>query len=120
MPSTYVVVEHAAEIASVLERHAIVFEETAEPLACKVKVSRFTVKPDAHARAALLSSEEREVLAPPGSLIIDLVQARGRLAVLLLDPRSNSSIFRFPQFAAMLDPKRDFFIHTVSKGVRRQ
>lgn len=120
MPSTYVVVEHADEIARVLERHGIVFEATPDALASEVTVSRFTVMPDTHSRATQVSSEEREVLAPPGSLVIDLAQARGRLAVLLLDPRSNSSIFRFPRFAAMVQPDRDFFVHAVSKGVRRQ
>jgi hypothetical protein len=43
------------------------------------------------------------VRAPPGSLLIDLDQRRGRQVALLLEPRSPSSLFHNPEFAALVE-----------------
>lgn len=50
---------------------------------------------------------------PAGTLMIDLAQTNGRLGMLLLDPRSNSSVFKFPEFAKLLQEKHEFFIYSV-------
>jgi hypothetical protein len=39
------------------------------------------------------------VTGRPGDLWIDLDQPRGRLAALILEPRSNSSLFRTPEYS---------------------
>jgi len=52
-------------------------------------------------------------------LLIDLVQARGRLVPVLLDPRSTSSLVRLPQFSSMLEAGKEFGIYRVRKGVVR-
>jgi hypothetical protein len=58
---------------------------------------------------------ERHIALPvhPGDLWIDLAQPLGRLAVLLLEPRSSSSLFRTPYFAEMLKVEEAFFVYRV-------
>jgi len=36
---------------------------------------------------------------------------------MLLDPRSTSSVFRYPDYAALLSPDREHFVYAAFKGV---
>jgi hypothetical protein len=49
-----------------------------------------------------------------GALWIPLDQPAGRLVPLLLDPRSNSSVFQEPAYAPLVRVGEDFFIARVS------
>jgi hypothetical protein len=119
MPSTLLVTEHQARIAAVLEQHHVVYEPLAEPMTVSVLASRYAAQANITERVPLLSAESRELVAPAGTLVIDTAQPNGRTAVLLLDPRSTSSVFRYPEFAKLVDATRDHFVYPVFKGVAR-
>ncbi|MFZ5654195.1 MAG: M14 family zinc carboxypeptidase [Pseudomonadota bacterium] len=53
--------------------------------------------------------------APAGALLIELDQRRGRQAVLLLDPRSSSSLFQYPEFAALFGAGRPPPLHALPR-----
>ena len=80
---------------------------------------RYAVQPNITERVQLLSAEARTLNAPAGSLLIDTAQPYGRVAVMLLDPRSTSSLFRYPAYAALVDPGREHFVYAVFEGVAR-
>lgn len=52
-----------------------------------------------------------------GSLRIDLFQPNGRVAALLLDPRSIGSISRYPEFAVLVVPEEKLFICRAFTGI---
>lgn len=63
-----------------------------------------------------MQEAHKTVLIDPGSLVIDLAQPGGRKALLLLDPRSTSSVFRYPDYAALVTPAADFFVYHATGG----
>ena len=67
----------------------------------------------------LLAETRRQIDIEPGGLFIDLTQPNGRLAALLLDPRATSSVFRYPEFAALVKPDEEFFVYRTFKGASR-
>jgi hypothetical protein len=119
LPSTLLVVEHQAEIAALLDRHGVLYDTLDEPMRVTVQAARYAVPANNLDRAQVLASERRELDAPAGTLAIDVAQPHGRTALMLLDPRSTSSAFRFPSFAALLAPGREHFVYPVFKGVAR-
>jgi hypothetical protein len=59
--------------------------------------------------------QRKRVTAQPGDLWIDLDQDRGRLAALILEPRSNSSLFRGPQYSPLVTPGKPLPIYRVPR-----
>lgn len=53
--------------------------------------------------------------AQAGALLVELDQRRGRQAALLLDPRSSSSLFHYPEFAALFGPGRPPPLHALPR-----
>jgi hypothetical protein len=119
MPSTLLIVEHQAALARLLDKHRIVYEALEQPMKVEVQASRFEAQANITERVAVLATEAREITAPAGTLAIDTAQANGRAAVLLLDPRSTSSVFRYPEYATLVTKERDHFVYPVFKGVAR-
>ena len=119
MPATYVISQPSDALRAALERHGIHYERQSQGLELPVVAERFAPPASANGQARLLSSIDKIITTTPGALLIDLVQSRGRLVPLLLDPRSTSSLFRLPQFAALLDAEREFGVYRVHKGVMR-
>jgi hypothetical protein len=119
MPSTLLVVDHQQAIAGLLDKHRIAYEALEQPTKVNVLASRFEAQANITERVKVLASDAREITAPAGTLAIDTAQANGRVAVLLLDPRSTSSVFRYPEYAAMVTRERDHFVYPVFKGVAR-
>ncbi len=119
LPSTLLVVDHQAAIAEVLDRHGVLYDTLEDPMTVTVQASRYTVPANNLDRARATASARREIDVPAGTLAIDVAQPHGRLAVLLLDPRSTSSVFRFPGYATLLAPGREHFVLPVFKGVAR-
>jgi hypothetical protein len=111
MPAAYVIRSHQAEIAALLDRQGIRYrtlesprsvqgvEFIAGPDVAVLRTSGSTLL-DTMSNPTLDKVRERRVRvkAKPGDLWIDLHQDRGRLAALILEPRSNSSLFRTPQY----------------------
>jgi hypothetical protein len=120
MPAAYVVRTHQAEIGALLERQGIRYRTLDAPR--RVHAVEFVAGP----RAALVANatpsgnpsmmiaavqnatldkvRERgvRVQTRPGDLWIDLDQPRGRLAALILEPRSNNSLFRTPEYSGLV------------------
>ncbi|SFE03750.1 M14 family metallocarboxypeptidase [Nitrosomonas sp. Nm166] len=116
-PPMLVITHHQDVIRPVLERHhvnhwRVLQSITAEVIAIHVKGRSNIVE-----RAELLAEIRKSISVKPGDLFIDLAQSNGRQAALLLDPRSTSSIFRYPEFAKLVVPEEEFFIYHTFKTV---
>ena len=119
MPATYVVPQPSDQLRALLEHHGIHYERQSLALELPVMADSFSAPQGVTGRVELQSSSARFLPTEAGALIVDLVQPRGRLVPLLLDPRSISSVFRLPEFAAQLIPGREFGVYRVHKGVLR-
>lgn len=101
-PAAYLVTAAQDLIRPVLDAQGIAYRQLDAPRDYRVLEEHFELPTEAGGRATLLRSTAVARETPAGSLIIELAQRRGRQAVLLLDPRSTSSLFRYPEFAARL------------------
>ncbi len=119
MPATYVVTQPSDALRAALERHGIQYQRQAQGFEVSVVAERYAPAPAADGRVAVLASTARLITAASGTLIIDLVQSRGRLVPLLLDPRSSSTRMRLPGFAPEREADREFGVYRVHKGVMR-
>lgn len=116
LPSTLLVTAEQRRIGEVLARHHVAYETLASPRQMDVIASRYAAQPNIIERVQQLSAEEKRLTAPAGSLVIDVTQPNGRVAVMLLDPRSTSSVFRYPAYAALIAPDREHFVYLSVKG----
>lgn len=89
-PQGYLIVAGQRLLRPVLDAQAIAYTRLDEPRML-------------WALGTAANSRAEAVRAPPGSLLVDLDQRRGRQAALLLEPRSSSSLFRYAEFAALID-----------------
>lgn len=115
-PARLYVTAHTAALAELLDRHLIRYRVLTKARRASVQVNHFDQRPTARARLATASTTRRSVDLPPGSLDIDLHQPGGLTALLLLDPRSPSSVFRYPDYAAWLQPGEAFFVYHSAGG----
>jgi hypothetical protein len=95
MPKAYLVRAHQPELGGLLDRHGIVYR-VLDAARTDWAIEFAAAPAAATADAALDGVRERavRVRAHAGDLWIDLNQPRGRLAALLLEPRSTSSLLR--------------------------
>ncbi len=118
-PPMMVVTANMDKLRPLLERHGINYWSLTQPTAATVIANRFEGRANIYDRVKVLEEARREVPVEPGSLFIDLNQPHGRLALLLLDPRSTSSVFRYPEYAQLVDATREFFVYRTFKGAIR-
>lgn len=119
LPSALLVTAEQRRVGEVLGRHHVDYEALVAPRRLEVLAGRYAVQPNITERAKLLSVEAKTLTAPAGSLLVDTAQANGRVAVMLLDPRSTSSLFRYPAYAALVEPGREHFVYPILKGVAK-
>lgn len=119
LPPMLAVARHGDLIQPVLDRHSIRYHEVEEATRAEVVATRVKVAPDMYARGKLLAETRKTVTLEPGSLLIDTAQPGGRVAALLLDPRANSSLFRYPEYTRLIQPEEEFFIYRTFKGATR-
>jgi len=120
-PAAYLVTAARDLIRPVLDAQGIAYRQLDAPHRYRVLEARFKLPAAPGGRATLLHSTTVAREAPTGSLVIELAQRRGRQAVLLLDPRSTSSLFRYPEFAARLgaeDPPPVYPVPATTGGNR--
>jgi rod shape-determining protein MreC len=98
-------------LRALLDRHGIRYRTLTQPARVRVLALRPAARPQLAQRLRPVQEAPRTVRIGPGSLIIDLAQPAGRKALLLLDPRSTSSVFRYPDYAALVTPGADFFVY---------
>lgn len=115
-PSALVVTEHADRLRGLLRHHGIHYRTLTQPARMQVLTLRLAVAPTLAQRLTRVQEAPRTVRIDSGSLVIDLAQPAGRKALLLLDPRSTSSVFRYPDYAALVRPGADFFVYHATGG----
>jgi hypothetical protein len=105
LPRAYVVHGHQAELAKLLDRHGIAYHRIGDAQnEWAVKFAPGNAKPRAAAAIDRLGERSSHFRALPGDLWVSLDQPRGRLAALILEPRSTSSLFRMPPYAQLCKP----------------
>jgi hypothetical protein len=110
LPAYLAVNDHVDVLRPFLDKHQVKYRQLKTPLEVSAIVNRYTPPATVKEGAALSATTEKVVLLDSGALLIDMQQPLGRMAMLLLDPRSTSSAFRQPPFAPLLVSERDFFI----------
>jgi hypothetical protein len=120
-PSAYVVTAHQESMRRLLDRHHITYQVSAAPTDASLVLARVLASEPVAGRHGWgytrYALEERvaTIAVPPGALLIPLAQPAGRLIPLLLDPRSNSSVFQEPAYAPLVKVGEDFFIARVAE-----
>ncbi|HEX4975101.1 MAG TPA: M14 family zinc carboxypeptidase [Pseudomonadales bacterium] len=111
LPRALAITQHQSEMARFLEAQSIAFVALKNKQKTTATLNHFVWDNNPLSGAVLQNSSTREVELAPGTLLVDLSQPRGRLAMLLLDPRSNSTIFIDPDYKTLLEAKQTFFIY---------
>jgi hypothetical protein len=116
MPTAYVVRDHQAELSALFDRHGIVYH-TLE--VARTEWAAEFAHDSAKKRSAAVIDQftERPVRlrALPGYLWVSLNQPRGRLAALILEPRSTSNLFRTPQYMQLCTPGESLPIYRIPR-----
>lgn len=118
VPARYVIARHGEQIQQILARHGVVAKPLTKSLTVEVTALRVDASTDNKQRVRVIGQELRSLKAEPGILMIDLDQTNGRLATLLLDPRSTSSIFRYPRYRDLINAREEFFIYASARKDR--
>lgn len=118
-PPMLIITRHQDRVRPMLERHGIHYWSVAQPTAAEVIAARFKPRANIYERVEMLTETRHLLDIEAGGLFIDLSQPNGRTAVLLLDPRATSSLFRYPEFAALVVPDEEFFVYRTFKGATR-
>jgi len=106
LPSAYLVTSQQARIRALLDAQGILYQTLEAPQPFRVIEQRFAATSGGTSGYLVRPhSATIDLKAPAGALLIESGQRRGRQAMLLLDPRSDSSLFRDPQFATLLGPE---------------
>jgi hypothetical protein len=110
-PTALIVTRHTDAVGELLDRHGIAYTAFDQAARLPVQVMRLAARPAALGRVTAVQDTQTVATIPAGSLRVDLAQPAGRLALLLIDPRSISSVFRYPQYGAWIEPGEAFFVY---------
>ena len=110
IPPHYFVTEHTDVFADLLARHGVAFETLAQAIEAPVVSEVFAGGGDPEAACQRIDELTRRRVIPAGALRVPLSGSNRRLVPLLLEPRSTSSVFRYPAFAGLLQHGQPFFI----------
>lgn len=120
MPRYLAVTDHEEVIKQFLDMHEVKFDVVATPTQVNATANRFTPPRTVKEGASLISSTNKTLPLKAGDILIDLSQPLGRMALLLLDPRSISNVFRYPAYAPMLVKGEEFFIYPVNAPLSQE
>jgi hypothetical protein len=126
LPAAYAVTANQDRIGEVLKRQHIRYQILREPRECRSTVQHVVTRERDDAPRGLASwhstIEERKksIRLQPGTLWIDLHQPRRRLASLLLEPQSNSSLFERREFSPLVKTGEDFFVLRIDEDCRER
>jgi hypothetical protein len=115
-PAALVVTDHADLLLGLLDRHGIQYTTLTQAARLAVVATRFVARPNGADRLTPVQEAHKTLAVDPGGLVIDLAQPGGRKALLLLDPRSISSVFRYPEYAGLITPGAEFFVYQATGG----
>jgi len=126
LPAAYAVTARQDRIGQVLGRQHIQHRILREPLECEASVQHVVTRElDAAPRGlaswhSTIKERKQLVRLQPGTLWVDLRQPRRRLASLLLELRSNSSLFEHRDFAPLVKAGEDFFVLRIGEDCRER
>ncbi|HEX8170033.1 MAG TPA: M14 family metallopeptidase [Thermoanaerobaculia bacterium] len=110
-PTAYWIPPAWPEVIALLDLHGIRYERIAAPREVEVTMDRFAdpkfaaAQFEGHVRVtATATPERRRERWPAGSVRVPTDQPNGTLAVLLLEPASNDSLFQWGYFDSILSP----------------
>jgi len=118
LPAYLAVNGHVDALRLLLDRHNVKYRQLQAPLEVYATVNKFSLPANVKDGATLSATTDKVVALDSGALLIDIQQPLGRMAMLLLDPRSTSNVFRFAPFAPLLESERGFFIYQLRQTPR--
>ncbi len=113
MPKYLAIARHTEMLKPYLEKHQITYQQVQLPQTVLVQANRYAPAQHFAQGAKLMTSIDKQLTLSPGTLLVDLSQPLGRMAMLLLDPRSTSHVFRYPTYSPLLQRGEEFFIYPV-------
>lgn len=113
LPRTLAITRYLPEMSRFLDAQSIAYATVKNSQKATATLNQFAWEQNPLSGAVLQTSKTQTIELAPGTLLVDLSQARGHLAMLLLDPRSNSTVFIHPSYQAMFDNSQPFFIYTL-------
>jgi hypothetical protein len=119
VPSAYAVTAHQNALRVILDRHHIAYTTLSAPVSASVIARRIAGRipvPGLHGWAYTdydLVERDELLSLPAGTLWIDLAQPLRRLIPLLIEPRSNGSVFQDPEYGKLVEVGAEFFIQRV-------
>lgn len=113
MPKYLALTRHIETLKPYLEKHQIAYQQLQSPQTVFAQANRYAPAQHFAEGATLITSTNKQLGLNPGALLIDISQPLGRMAMLLLDPRSTSNVFRYPAYSPLLRSGEEFFIYPV-------
>lgn len=113
MPKFLALTGHAETLKPYLEKHQIAYQQVQSTQTMRALANRYAPAQQFAQGATLITSTDKQLALNPGTLLVDLSQPLGRMAMLLLDPRSTSNVFRYPAYSPLLRRGEEFFIYSV-------
>jgi hypothetical protein len=111
-----VVRNRQAEFARLFDRHGIEYRTlTGDRTEWAVEFAYDGSKSRSGAPIDHFGERPTRLRASIGDLWVSTDQPRGRLAALILEPRSNSSLFRSPRYAQVVVPGKSLPVYRVPK-----
>ncbi len=116
LPTAYLVRANQAELAELFDRHGIEYRTLdAVRTEWAIEFSHDRARARATSPVDKLREQPVRLRAMPGDLWVSVDEPRGRLAALILEPRSTSSVFRTPQYAPLVVPGKSLPVYRVPR-----
>lgn len=113
MPRYLAVTDHEDAFKQFLDKHQIKFESSS--VTTQAVANRFEPPASPKEGGILINAQNKPLTLQPEDLLIDLSQPLGRVALLILDPRSSSTVFRYPEYLPMVKKNAEFFIYPIQQ-----
>jgi hypothetical protein len=110
-PRAWVMPRHVPVFRDLLLRHGLDFEEFAEATELELCERRVEAVHDEGPPTLAADAVSRPHRLPAGTLRVPYAQTHGRVAALLLEPTSTSSVFAHPAYRRLLVPGTALCIH---------
>lgn len=115
LPRAYLITAHTAVFASLLARHQLAFEVVNEAVACTQERECFRGFESVEGTWHAVETERVRARVESGSLLVPLTSRSARLLPLLLEPRSESSVFRYLAYARLLEDETPLFVTRIPR-----
>lgn len=119
-PRAYVVKGYGDRLLPLLHRHGMRYRRFRGGLRITATAQRLPARlPDGACTGPVPSERRVAIEVGPRDLWIDADPRLGALLPVLLDPRSTSSVWTWPDYAALIRPGREHFVYRIDSGSGR-